>query len=195
MTEEKFDPLQSLQLIESMINRAKNRFSDNGHLYLLWGWVVFICSLIHFAAIKWQLWPNPEMIWMGTWAAFIYQFIYMARHRRKSRVSSYADGLLKVVWLVFVGCGVIMAFAIGRSGSWQSMYPLILMLYGIPTILSGTILRFKPLVIGGLICWGLCIFSVFLPLIYNLLLIALAVVSAWIIPGYLMQKRYAKEQS
>lgn len=194
MAEEKFDPLQSLQLIESMINRARNRFSDNGHLYLLWGWVVFICSLLHFAAIRWQLWPKPEIVWMATWAAFIYQSVYMARHRGGSRVSSYADELLKVVWLVFVGCGVIVGFVITRSGNWQSMYPLILMLYGIPTILSGTILRFKPLIIGGLICWGLCILAVFLPLMYNLLLIALAVVSAWIIPGYLMQKRYAEQQ-
>jgi hypothetical protein len=40
MQEEKFSPQESLQLIESMIDQAKSRFSENGHLYLLWGWIV-----------------------------------------------------------------------------------------------------------------------------------------------------------
>jgi hypothetical protein len=195
MAEEKFDPLQSLQLIENMINRAKNSLSDNGHLYLLWGWVVLACSLIHFAAINWQLWNQPEMIWLLTWGALIYQMIYLSRREKKKQVNSYADEILKAVWLVFVGCGGITGFVISRNGSWEAMYPLILMLYGIPTILSGTILRFKPLVAGGIICWVLSIAGVFLPLLYNLLLVSVAVFCAWIIPGYLLQKRFEKEHS
>jgi hypothetical protein len=121
--------------------------------------------------------------------------IYLARREKKKQVNSYADEILKAVWLVFVGCGVITGFVMNKYGSWDAMYPLILMLYGIPTILSGTILRFKPLVIGGIICWVLSITGVFLPLLYNLLLVSVAVVSAWIIPGYLLQKRYVKEHS
>jgi hypothetical protein len=194
MAEEKFDPLQSLQLIENMINRAKNSLSDNGHLYLLWGWVVLVCSLVHFAALYWELWNKPEMIWMLTWGALVYQMIYLARREKKKQVNSYADEILKAVWLVFVGCGVITGFVMNKYGSWDAMYPLILMLYGIPTILSGTILRFKPLVVGGLICWVLSITGVFLPLLYNLLLVSLAVVCAWIIPGYMMRRRYSNEQ-
>ena len=42
---------QGLALIESMINRAKNHFSENGFLYLLWGWVICICSLGQFTMI------------------------------------------------------------------------------------------------------------------------------------------------
>jgi hypothetical protein len=46
--EKPFSELDSIALIESMINKAKNQFSDNGHLYLLWGWVIFICSAGQF---------------------------------------------------------------------------------------------------------------------------------------------------
>ena len=193
MTDEKLEPVQSLRLIEQMIEQAKGRFSENGHLYLLWGWVIFGCSLFHFIAIEWQLLPHPEMVWMATWLAFIYQAIYLYRHRHTRRVRTYADTLIGAVWLVFVGCGFITGFVVSSKGGWETVYPLILMLYGMPTILSGVILRFRPLIIGGLICWILCLTAVYLPLKYNLVLVSLAVVAAWIIPGYMMQVRFKKE--
>ena len=37
MQEEKMTEQESLRLIESMINTAKSQFSEDGHLYLLWG--------------------------------------------------------------------------------------------------------------------------------------------------------------
>jgi hypothetical protein len=193
MENEKMEPVQSLLLIESMIRTAKNRFSDNGHLYLLWGWVVLICSVGHFAAIQWNLFGHPEWIWGLTWVALLYQTVYLIRLKKKIRVSTYTDDILKAIWLVFVGCGLLLAVVVGRLGDWNTMYPLILMLYGIPTILSGTVLRFKPLVWGGIICWMLCMVSVFLPLRYNLLMVSLAVIAAWIIPGYMMKQKFAKE--
>jgi hypothetical protein len=193
MENDKMEPVHSLMLIESMIKTAKNRFSDNGHLYLLWGWVVLICSVGHFAAIQWNLFGHPEWIWGLTWVALLYQTVYLIRLKKKIRVSTYTDDILKAIWMVFVGCGLLLAVVVGRLGDWNTMYPLILMLYGIPTILSGTVLRFKPLVWGGIICWMLCMVSVFLPLRYNLLMVSLAVIAAWIIPGYMMKQKFAKE--
>jgi hypothetical protein len=46
--EEQLSAHSSLALIESMINKAQNRFSENGTLYLVWGWVVAICALSHY---------------------------------------------------------------------------------------------------------------------------------------------------
>lgn len=193
MDNEKLEPVQSLQLIESMINKAKNRFSENGHLYLLWGWVVLICSLGQFAAIKWNLLEHPEWVWGLTWVALLYQTVYLVRQKKKLRVSTYTDEILKAIWVVFLVCGVLLAWVVGRLGDWKTMYSLILMIYGIPTVLSGTVLRFKPLIWGGILCWVLCIISIYLSFIYILLLISLAVIAAWIIPGYLMQQKFAKE--
>jgi hypothetical protein len=193
MENEKMEPVQSLKLIESMINKAKNRFTENGHLYLLWGWVVLICSVGHFAAIRWNLFDRPEWIWGLTWVAFLYQTVYMVRQKKIIRVSTYTDDIIKAIWLVFVSCGIILGLVVSKVGDWVTMYPLILMLYGIPTTLSGTVLRFRPLIAGGIICWILSIISVFIPLLYNLLMVSLAVIAAWIIPGYLMKQKFAKE--
>jgi hypothetical protein len=70
--------------------------------------------------------------------------------------------------------------------------PGFLALYGMPTVLSGSILRFRPLVAGGIGCWVLAIFSAFISYEYQLLLLSAAVVIAWIVPGYLLRVRFKK---
>jgi hypothetical protein len=74
------------------------------------------------------------------------------------------------------------------------MYPLVLMFYGIPTFLSGIVMQFAPLKFGGIACWLLAIASTFVSPLYYLLLLALAVLAAWIIPGYLMNQKFKKEK-
>ena len=62
--EENFNPQQSLELIESMINRAKDKFAEDGFSYLLWGWVVFACSIAEFMLLHFFQYPYHYMVWM-----------------------------------------------------------------------------------------------------------------------------------
>ncbi len=77
--EKAITPRESIQLIESMINRAKDRFSENGHLYLLWGWVILICSIVHFILLEFIRYEKHYLIWMLTWVVVIYQIIYLVK--------------------------------------------------------------------------------------------------------------------
>ena len=85
MQSENFSPKDSLLLIDNMINQAKNRFSENGFLYLLWGWLVFFCSIAHFILLKLNLLEHPEIIWASCWLAVIFQIIYLSRQREKRK--------------------------------------------------------------------------------------------------------------
>lgn len=80
---------ESLSIITGMINHAKNKFNENGHLYLLWGWVVFVCSIAHFLFIKFKLVPHPEVVWSATWIAVIYQVVFLSRQKKKEKVRTY----------------------------------------------------------------------------------------------------------
>ena len=69
-----FTPEESIQLIDSIIKKAKNRFEENGFAFILWGAVIAICSftqsyLIHLnkASISWY----PYLI-MPLVAAFVF---------------------------------------------------------------------------------------------------------------------------
>jgi hypothetical protein len=195
MQQENFSPEQSLQLIDSMINKAKNQFSENGLLYLLWGWVIFVCAVGHFILLQLDIVEHPEMIWASTWLVVIFQAVYLSKKKKKEKVKTYSDEIMGYVWISFVVCLFLIGFILGKQKLFAYIYPLFLVLYGIPTFLSGIIMRFIPLKVGGIMCWVLSVISVFILPNYALLLLALAVVIAWIIPGYLLQQKYKQQIS
>ena len=197
MTEENFSPEQSLKLISNMINQAKARFSENGHLYLLWGWAVFICSIAQFILFKFVKFEQHYLVWTATWLVFIYQSIYLYRQKGKLKVKGYADQVIAAVWITFVVMMFLFGFLFGKllgEEYYQFISPGFLALYGMPTVLSGTILQFRPLIIGGICCWVLSVCATLVPYEYTLLMLSAAVVVAWIIPGYLMRIKYRKSQ-
>lgn len=193
MQTENFSPQESLQLIDNMINRAKNRFNENGFLYLLWGWLVFICAIGHYILLQTGWLKQPEIIWACCWIAVIFQVVYIVRKKKQEKVKTYSDGIIDSIWICFGICMIVLSIIISRNNLWLYMYPIILMLYGVPTFLSGSVMRFTPLKIGGIACWGLAILSTFLLPVYYLLLLAAAVLIAWIVPGYLLRKKFKSQ--
>lgn len=193
--EQPFNEQSSLQLIESMINKARNKFNESGTLYLVWGIAVFFCSTAQFIAGYIYHYQHTYYVWFLTWLVFIYQVIFLARKKKKEKVKTYADEILGYVWICFVACMIVLMFILQYSKAFHLIYPVILVVYAIPTFLSGVILKVKPLLIGGICCWALALCSMFIPQQFHLLLVSVAVLLAWIIPGLYMRKKYLKENT
>lgn len=187
---ENLSPTDSMQLINSMINQAKNRFSENGFLYLLWGWLILFCSLGHFVFLKMGWFKHPEIIWASSWLAVIFQIIYLSKRKKKEKVKTYSENIINYIWVSFGICMMVVSVIMSKTNSWHLVNSIILLFYATPTFLSGIAMKFKPLIIGGIICWCLALGSVFIQPIYVLLLLSVAVISAWIIPGYIMRAKY-----
>ncbi len=181
---------ESLKLIESMIYKAQNRFSENGTLYLLWGWVVFFCSIIQYLFLKFTQYTNGSLIWSVTILVLIYQIIYLSKKQKKVKVKTYTDEIIGYVWMTFGICMGLLTVIMSRVNIWMLFYPFIFLFYGIPTFLSGAIMRFKPLMIGGFCCWLLSIAATFITSLEVILLFIPAVLFGWIIPGYLLRARF-----
>ena len=195
MPEENFSPEQSLQLIGTMVNKARNRYSENGHLYLLWGWAVFACCIVQFILLNVIHFEQHYLVWFSMWLVLIYQFFYLRKQHKKIRVKAYTDEIIAAVWISFIVLMFLFGFLFGKlmgSEYYRYLNPAYLALYGMPTVISGSILRFRPLIVGGVTCWVLSILSPFVAYEYQLLLLAAAVVAGWIIPGYLLRIRYNK---
>jgi hypothetical protein len=119
--------------------------------------------------------------------------IYLARRKKKEKVKTYTEEIMNYVWFAFVITMILTGLILARVDG-AEYYRLInlLMLYGIPTFLSGIILKFRQLIVGGICCWVLAIVSTFIPYDYQLLLLSVAMLVAWIIPGYSLQSKYKK---
>ncbi len=196
MQESQLTKEESLAVIQSMILKAKNHISENGQLYLLWGWVILFCSLGFFVLDTILHYDKPQLIWMTSWLAVIYMLFYLRKEGRNRVVRTYANELIGYVWITFVVMMFLGGLIVGRIPEFYLYnYPFVLLFYGVPTFLSGTILKFRPLIYGGIICWALSILSNFVNFHYHSLLISVAVICAWIIPGYMLKAKFKQANS
>ena len=68
--------------------------------------------------------------------------------------------------------------------------PLFLILYGLPTFITGAVYKFRPMFWGGIVFWACSIITVYTNYELDLLLIAMSAIIGWFIPGLLMKKEY-----
>jgi hypothetical protein len=190
-TENDFSPQQSLQLIESMINRSKDKFAEDGLMYLFWGWLVFACSLLQFILLHIMQYPRHYIVWLATIPAFIFQFLYVYKKRKQQTVVTYTGYIIGFVWITFAVVIILLSFLIGflTTGEYYThIIHILLAVYGMPVFLTGVIIRFRPLIYGGIACWILCIASTFIKVYdYQFLCIPVSMLVAWIIPGYMLR--------
>ncbi len=191
--EQQMTGAESLSIITGMINNARNRISETGHLYLLWGFVIFVCCITQFIMLHFFKNNNAYYVWYLTWFVSLYQFYYLFKKRKREKVRTYTDEIIGMIWFTFIICSVILVYILIKNNALDSINAAVLVMYGMPTFLSGVLLRFKPLKIGGLICWALAVGAMFTNYEYQLLLLATAVITAWIIPGFILRAKFKKE--
>jgi hypothetical protein len=185
--EDNFSPQQSLSLIQDMISKTKSNLSENSIYFLLWGWITFIAILGQFLLKVVLSYEHHYLVWLLTIPTAIVSFIYSARRHNKHKVRTYIGESMSYLWTgigisIFILCMVITK----TNGGWNNAWPFFILMYGLGTFVSGMILKFKPLVIGGIFCWMLTIISLFLAFDYQLLMAAAAILSSYIIPGHLL---------
>ncbi len=184
---------ESMRLITSMINKAKNFYGETGLFYLIWGWVILFCCLTEFITGYFFHNPKGNLVWLLVYAVLIFQIIHTIRTKRFQKIKTYTREINSFVWITFFICMMLTTFICISFKKYELINPLLLVLYGMPTFLSGIIIKFKPLIIGGIFCWVMAFISPFIYFEYHVLLIAAAVITAWIIPGHLLRNKYKSE--
>ena len=182
---------ESLHFIEKMIRTAQEKVEDSSFYFLLWGWSVFIASMMQFYLLQ----INYEYNFIG-WVILmplsgIITFIYSAREdKNKPKVKTYVNDIMQYVMISFVVTLFIVLFF--QSKLQLNTYPMVLLIYGVWLFVSGGALKFKPLIAGGIINWALAVVSFFQPFNIQLLLLAIAVLLGYIIPGHILKSHYKK---
>ena len=188
--EKPFSGQESLQLITEMINQAKNSFVDSGVGPLSWGVLVTFCSLFTFAQMQFNFSIHFD-IWILTFLAFIPQVYFSYREKKSRQFVSHDEQAMIYTWRAFA---IVMFLLIHYTTFIHptDSNPLFLLVYGIPTYITGGIKNFKPMTAGGIICWVCCIIAVYTSFKIDMLLIAVSAASAWLIPGIILRRKYLK---
>lgn len=205
---------ESLALINSMIHKAKDSFKSTGFDSIMWGTVIAVCSLVKFCEVHFGF-RLPFDIYLLTIVAVISQVIMAVKEGKRTNARNYEGAFITPTWIGFGVCIGLLVFIVNvLFANYTPLYneytkltghepvfklgeyitPLFLLLYGLPTFITGMGCNFKPMLIGGLFCWICCIITVFTNYQIDLLLTALSAIVAWLIPGLLMLKEYKKHK-
>jgi hypothetical protein len=180
-------PQQSLDLIASMISQAKGNVRDSSFYYLFWGWVLIIAHLGSFVLNKIGF-EYPFAVWLIVIPAWIVSFIYGKRQRQtQKRAITHLEKINITLWVSFGVLAIVIPF-FGNFINYQ-INPLILLVGSMATMASGVILKFKPLMIGGVIFFVSGLASFFFSTEQQSLIAALTIALGYLVPGYLLKSQ------
>ena len=219
--EKELSEQESLALITEMIGKARNHFHESGVSAILWGSVVSFCGMVSFAEHFWNFSVGFD-VWLLALVAIIPQIIISIRENRHKEVRTHLEAALDAIWIVYsisifgilFYINIVPAVSVQllekyegirimqqniASGSLEpvSLYTfsscsLLLLIYAFPTMCTGLIQRFKPMILGAVLCYLFFIASFFTTTTYDLLFMGLAGIFNWLIPGIILRKRYLR---
>lgn len=189
-----FTAEESLQLIQSMISKTKNAVAVDSFYLLFWGWLVFLCCLLEYVLMVWLKYPNHSLVWWSMPVAGIVSGVYSVRQARSQKTFTYIEEALSFLWIAIGMSFFVMVFINVISEAWKTAFTYYILMYAIGTFVSGSLIKFKPLIIGGVINFILAAVSIKFNFAGQLLIGALAILISYIIPGHLLRARYRQKK-
>lgn len=189
MPQEQLSPQQSLILIKDMISKTRDNISGNVIYFLVWGWLTFIACTTQFILKHYVQYERHYLAWMVVFIGIIFTFVQGNRDKRAVRVTTYVDESMRNLWLGMAFSFFVLSVMLTIMGWGMPVFPFFILLYGLGTFVSGHIIRFTPLVIGGILAWAIAIASAFLSYDYQMLCGAVAILVSYIIPAHMLRAR------
>lgn len=189
MQQENFSPEQSLQLIRSMISKTKQDMSDNSIYFLVWGWITFIACAGQFVLKHIVKYEQHYQVWWLIAIGVAFSIYNGIKQGKTQRARTYVGDSMKWLWMGMGMSYFVLSMILTKVGWDSAVFPFFIMLYGLGTFVSGSILQFRPLIIGGIIAWALAIGAVYAEYDYQMLFGAAAILVSYIIPAYMLRSR------
>lgn len=179
-------PADSLALIEAFISRTKTNLKAVSFDLLLWGVLVSLASLLNYylmTVVKYEksYLPWPILMIGGS----IVTTVYHATNKEQKQMRTFSDSFL--MWL-FISAGFVY-FVMAFLCVYQNISPLPFMLAitSIVIFVTGAVLKFRPLIGGGIIFVLAALAAVFLNYPNQLLLTFGVVLTGYLLPGFLLK--------
>ncbi len=216
---------ESLKLITEMITQAKGGYyHDSGIGAILWGTVVSFSGFMTFFTLYFN-WNIAFDWWLITLFALIPQYFISRHEKRQKVVKTHLGLALDIVWIVFgisifgiliyihkapqmftlfmeqngyqllqknINSGEITSYALTIAPSVGS---LLLLIYAIPTLVTGVVMKFRPMIIGALITYVFFMISLFTRNPMDQLLMGISGLVNWLIPGMILWISYNKRRA
>lgn len=183
-------PEESLLLITKIIQDTKNRLKENGFIIIFWGILMFVVTLSQFILFQLESKKIIDFVYtIRNWPVFLYPlgaiftFVYSWKKHRKNNLPLNIIGRIlgSLGWIIGMNLMILGFFFESQLG--KVLMPVFLILLSFIITLSGIAIKFKPLLICGIIL-NLIGFATFhFEWQYHSLIASIASVIGIIIPG------------
>ena len=186
-------PEESLWLITKTIEETKVRFQNNGHIFVFWGALtIIVFGIQHILGMlgfyKFMMVP----VYLFPLGA-IYTALYVRREYKKNHAPRTIIGniLGSQGWVIGMNLMIMGFFCSDKLG--DSLAPVFIILLASMTIVAGLAVKFKPLIIGGVLMNLIALGSFFISRDYHGFSIMLGAMVGMLIPGILLNFARRKE--
>lgn len=196
---------ESMLLIQQMITTAKKEQTDSGVGWIVWGWLLFFASVFTYLNEQYN-WVSAFFFWnifgIAAILMVLFEIFRNVISKKTEKVKTYTSDLFD---RLNIGFGIslfliIMSMNIGYPSLVPPVkgFTLLLGLYGFWILIYGTVLNFKPSIIGAFITWAFAFAGLFVQqgsFDITMILHAAAVMFGYIIPGHMANVQFKKYKS
>lgn len=182
MTDQEFSPQDSLAVISNMIREARQRYEENGVIFMLWGVSIALVAAAQF----YLMYIGMESASGIPYMALILTGIYTGYYYRKTPVRKGSNPISRIMKLVWSALGINL-FILGFGFFFKLGYnliPIIMIIQGFGLILSGSAIRSNVFLGAGILTQVAGYLGFFLAPLYQPLLLVGMGIFALFIPGY-----------
>lgn len=181
---------ESLELISKMIQNSQQKMkAGNGLNFLIFGYTTLVISIVVYSLLKMTQNNWYNLVWLGI-PFFGFILLYLFRKDKPKYTKTYIDRVVNNVWTIIGSAIFLVSFTAGFVRI--PVLPILILLLGAATAITGLVIRFRPVVIGGV----LGMISFLLPFVLfgyeQALIYGICVFIMMVIPGHILNYKGRK---
>jgi len=191
-----FSHEDGLKTIYAMIASTRNTIGENYLFYLIWGYLVALACISEYILIKIVQYNLHYMVWpvlMGF--GMILSGVLTIRRQKRSTYKSVIGNIMSYLWGGWLVSLLMIMFFVTLMDNHSLILPFTMVMYGMGIFISGGVINYRPLVVGGIISWIAAVVAYFQPYNVQLLLMTATVIVSYVIPGHMLRIEAKKQMS
>ena len=176
---------EQIEVISKVINSTKENLKPLSLNFIFWGSLIVVMSLIHYSIPQFIQYTEYSSLLFWTILpilGMIFTIVYNIKIRKILGYETYLNRVIKIIWGIFNLSWLVMVVTSLLNGI-NNPVPEILFLLSTTLITTGIIIKFKPIVIGGILLMLFTVYINFNPNINFLIVNIIGVSLGMLVPG------------
>ena len=176
---------EQIEIISKVINSTKENLKPLSVNFIFWGSLIVVMSLIHYSIPRFIQYTEYSSLLFWTilpMLGMLFTIVYNIKIRKVLGYETYLNRVIKIIWGIFNLSWLVMVVTSLLNGI-NNPVPEILFLLSTTLITTGIIIKFKPIVIGGILLMLFTVYINFNPNINFLIVNIIGVSLGMLVPG------------